>query len=88
MSALTTRVFWQGTAENMLGAAAAGAGSVLGLHVAELLTNVPWYAVLSGGGIGALMALLGSLGSLRVGNGTASYNPNIVAEPQRQGPGA
>lgn len=84
MSVLTSRVFWQNTAENMVGGAAAGSGSVLGLHVADLLTNVPWYAVCSGGAIGAALALLGALGSLRAqpNNGTASYNSRVVAEPK------
>jgi hypothetical protein len=83
MPRIWSRVFWQSAAETAIGYAAAGAGSVLALHGADLLTSIPWYTVLSGAGIGALLGVCKSLSSLKVqpGNGTDSYNARVVAAP-------
>lgn len=83
VSRLLTRVFWWSAAETTLGYSAAGTATVLGLHVTELITDVPWYAVLSGAGVGALLGFSKALSSLKVqpDNGNSSFLQNVVARP-------
>jgi hypothetical protein len=78
---LLTRTFLESTAETTIGWGASGAGAILVLHAADLLTDVPWYAVLSGAGIGALGGFCKALSSLKVqpDNGNSSYLRRVVA---------
>lgn len=80
---LLTRVFWQHAGETTVGYSASTVGGVLLLHVGDLITNVPWYAVLSAAAIGGLIGLSKSLTSLIVqpDNGTASFLRSVVAAP-------
>lgn len=82
MTRLAAAIFWESTAENVVGGAAAGAAAVLAPHVTDLFTSIPWAQAGSGAAVGAILALLVALGSLRTPNGTASYNPQVVAEPK------
>ena len=80
---LLTRIFWESCAETAIGWAASGAATVLALHGADLLASVPWYTVLSGAGVGALLGFCKALSSLKVqpDNGNSSYLRNVVAAP-------
>lgn len=77
MSRLSSRVFWQTTAETALGYAAAGAVTALSV------TNPSWHVVLVGVGVGAALGFSKSLSSLKVqpDNGTDSFNSQVVAKP-------
>jgi hypothetical protein len=81
---LFSRTFWESAEEMAAGFAGAGAVSQLAPHASDLFTNVPWASVASGAGIGAVLGVLTALASLKVGpgkdNGTASFNPKIVAK--------
>lgn len=70
--------------ENATGAAAIGAGTVLGAAHAHYLSDVPWYMLLSAAGLGALASLLKSIASVCIGpgrdNGTASNVPSVIAK--------
>lgn len=72
--------------ENALGAAALGAGAVIyGRHYLHL-ADVPWSAMLTVAVICALASLLKAVGTVFVGrgenNGTASWNPRVIAATQ------
>lgn len=75
--------FWH-AGENAVGAAALGAGTVLGASKAHYLHEVPWYLLASAAGICALGSLLKSISSELIGpgrsNGTASAVPSVVAK--------
>lgn len=70
--------------ENATGAAAFGAGTVLGAAHAHYLRDVPWYLLASAAAVCALGSLLKSVASVYVGpgrdNGTASNVPTVVAK--------
>lgn len=72
--------FIEHAAENAVGAAAAAALTVFTSGAFHLVADVPWYAVASAAAIGGVASLLKSLVSLGVPNGTASFNPNVVAK--------
>ncbi len=72
-------VFVEDAAERAVAAAAAAALGALGTQGVGLIGSLPWYAVLSAAGIGALTSVLNSLVSLAVPNATASWNRNVVA---------
>jgi hypothetical protein len=77
-------VWLEHAGENAVGAAAIGAGTVLGSGQFHLISDVPWWAVVSAGAIAGLGSLLKALGSLHFGpgkqNGTASLNPHVVSD--------
>lgn len=78
---LLSRVFWEHAAEITAGWSASSTFAVLILHVTDLLTDVPWYAVLSAAVIGALLGLCKALGSLKIqpDNGTGSILKRVTA---------
>lgn len=84
MSALFTRIFWQDASQYVVVGAAGGASAILAPHAHDMFTDVPWLQVASGGVIGAILALLAALGSLRAQpcNGTASYFSGVVARAE------
>ena len=79
MTQLVSKAFWQTTAENAVIGAAGGAATPLAAHATDLLNHVPWDYVGSGAGLGAVLAVLYSLASLKRNNGVASFSPNVVA---------
>lgn len=85
---LFTRTFWIDAIDRALSAGATTSLGVMTAGAFKLISDVPWYAVLSAGAIGALADLLRSLSSLKVGpgqgNGTASYLPEVVAQPKSE----
>jgi hypothetical protein len=83
-SRLLTRVFWESAGETSVGYGAGFAGGILALNVGKVLTDVPWYAVVSGAGIGALVGLCKALASLKVqpDNGNSSWLSQVVAAPK------
>lgn len=79
---MLTAVFWESVAETVVGYAAAGAGSILTLHGVAVVKDIPWYAVLSGAGVGGLIGFCKAMGSLKIqpDNGTDSFNSQVVAK--------
>jgi hypothetical protein len=83
-SRLLASVFWWSVGETAAGYGAAGVSTVLLLHAGQVLTDVPWYAVFSGGVIGALVGVCKAFTSLVVqpDNGNSSWLARVVAAPK------
>jgi hypothetical protein len=77
-----TAVFWKDAVSRLVSAGANSATTALAIGAGGTLADVPWYAVLSAAGIGALLEFLRALASLKVPNGTASFLPEVVAAPK------
>jgi hypothetical protein len=71
-------VWAQHTGELLVVGAAAGMLPVV--TVAPTLAAIPWALVATSGLKGALVSALVAVASLKVNNGTASLNPNVVAK--------
>lgn len=83
-SRLASPIFWESVGETAVGYGAAGVSAVLLLHAGQVLTDVPWYAVFSGGVIGALIGVCKAFTSLVVqpDNGNSSWLSRVVAVPK------
>lgn len=79
---LFTTVFWKDATSRLVAAGANSATTALVIGAGGTLAEVPWYAVASAAGIGALLELLRALASLKVPNGTASFLPEVIAAPK------
>ncbi len=76
---MTLGVVWlEHTGENAVASAAAAALGALGTQSVGLIGSLPWPAVASAAGIGALVSVLNSVASLAVPNATASWNKRVV----------
>lgn len=72
-----SKAFWQDAAERAISAGAATAVTVPILS--GMISDIPWYAILSAFGISAGVDLLRSLASLRVDNGTAGTVSSVIS---------
>lgn len=77
-----TAVFWKDATSRLVAAGANSATTALVIGAGGTLAEVPWCAVASAAGIGALLELLRALASLKVPNGTASFLSEVVAAPK------
>ena len=73
-----TLTFWADALERALSTGANNAVTAITMGSFSLLSDVPWYAVVSAFAIGAVIDLLRSLAAARRGNpGTAGFTPAI-----------
>lgn len=80
---LLSASWWSDALERAVSSGANSAVTILTMGGVSLLTDVPWYSVLSAAGIAALLDLLRSLAAAPRGNtGTAGFTPAIEASTQ------
>jgi r1t holin len=81
---LFTRDFWARTFTQAVHASAGAAVGILGSEGVQTLHSLPWQAVLTAAGFGAVMSVLASLASQATPNtATASFVPQKMVRPRK-----